>query len=44
MFGAVAVILVAVVVPPVAARHDFQRSAATSLMVVALFQLPQPSC
>lgn len=39
MFGAVAVFLVAVVVPPVAARHDFPRSAATSLMVVALFQL-----
>lgn len=39
MFGAVAVILVAMVVPPVAARHDFPRSAATGLMVVALFQL-----
>jgi hypothetical protein len=39
MFGAVAVILVAVVAPPVAARHDFPRSAATGLMVVALFQL-----
>jgi hypothetical protein len=39
MFGAVAVILVAVVVPPVAARHDFPRSAANGLIVVALFQL-----
>jgi hypothetical protein len=29
MFGAVAVILAAVVVPPLAARHDFPRSAAT---------------
>ena len=37
MFGAV--ILVALVVPPVAARHDFPRSATTGLMVVALFQL-----
>jgi hypothetical protein len=36
-FGAY--VLVAVVVPPVAARHDFPQSAATSLMVVALFQL-----
>ena len=39
MFGAVAVILVAVVVPPVAARHDLRRPAAASLIVVALFQL-----
>lgn len=39
MFGAVAVILVAVVVPPVAARHDFPRSADTGFMVVVLFPL-----
>ena len=39
MFGAVAVILVAAMGPPVFARHDCPRSAETGFMVVVLFPL-----